>query len=209
MSANTLPPLFLNSSGYLPVHPPPPIPRPTSYTLPNGGGERLSFPTGLFECFSIQDTGFDCFFAHCCCGPCIYDSAMRYAGIEGSTFAATADIVSGALSSTRGNGAAKSAAGAAAVYSKARVRQNLVAKFYPEGMSEGFTLSLFYHCCCSRCAWAQEVNAIMVWAEETKGKQLYYGSVQSCNCAHLTDDSGRLVYKASAESAPTTGVMDR
>ena len=165
---------------------------------------RLTFPTGICGCFQIEDTGLDCFCAHCCCGPCIYDSAMRYAAIEGSGLAATATVFANNFpgSNEGGSDAAQSAANAAAAFARARVRQNLVQKFYPEGASEGFATSAFYHCCCASCAWCQEVNAVMVWSREAKGKRVYYGPAQSCGCAQLVDENNRFVYSTNPTTIP-------
>ena len=206
MAEPCLPPLYLDPTWESPRLP---LPQFTGYKLKDSKQLRLSFPTDIFGCFGIQDTGANCFCAHCCCGPCIYDSAMRFANVKGSGLAATATVFANALPSGEqgGSDAAKSAANAAAAFARARVRQTLIAKFYPEGYSEGYVLSGFYHCCCPSCAWCQEVNAVMVWSVETKGMPLYYGDWSQCKCGQLVNQSGALVY--SAEMTPSAGLMER
>lgn len=207
-----LPPLYLNPTWNTPQLP---RPRATGYKINHAikgdNDSTLTFPNPICGCLSIQDTGLNCFCAHCCCGPCIYDSAMRYAGIKGSGTAAVATVFAQNLpdSSDGGNAALKGAAQAAAAYARARVRQNLIAKFYPEGASEGFVWSVFYHACCVSCAWCQEVDAVMVWSQEVKGKQIFYGSAQDCKCAQLVDGNGRFVYQNQVTIPPTVGVMER
>lgn len=134
---------------------------------------------------------------------------MRYATIDGSELSAIATIFSQNMkgSADGGSDVLKSASSAAATFARARVRQNLIAKLYPEGLSESFVMSAFYHSCCFSCAWAQEVNAVMVWASEGRGIQLYYGDWTECKCGQLTDRRGALVY--TAEVAPQVGMMVR
>lgn len=206
-----LPPIFLDPTW---ERPPLPLPRSTGYTYTINGQKdfRGTFPTDLFGCFSIEDTGVNCCFAHCCCSYCIYTSAMKYAGVEGASAAAIGTFVAGQIPDSKEGGStfAKNIAGGVATALRANVRQNLIMKFYPEGYSEGTGWSVFVHACCFTCAWCQEVNAVMVWSRETKAKPLFYGPVQQCRCANLVDGNNRLAYaNLPPEYAPKQGIMSR
>lgn len=211
MPIDDLPPLFFDPTW---DRPPLPAPRSTGYTYTLNGqqGFQGTFPTDLFGCFSVEDTGLNCFCAHCCCSYCIYASAMKYAGVQGSTTAAISTYVAGAIPNNKdgSSGIAKTAASAAATALRANVRQNLIRKFYPEGYSEGMGWSIFVHACCFSCAWCQEVNAVMVWSQHVQGKKLYYGSASGCRCANLVDANNRLAYAdVPPEFAPKSGIMER
>ena len=204
-----LPPLFFDPTWdkkWLPNIP------ATGYAIAGTKTRRITFPTDIFGCFGIQDTGLNCCCAHAFCGPCIYSSAMKYAGIKGAVAAAGATFVAQQIPDSNGGGSdlAKGIAGAAATWLRATVRINLISKFYPEGASEGIGQAACYHTCCFSCAWCQEVNAVMVWSQETKQKPLFYGPVSACKCGELVDGNGRLVYQAKiVEYAPAEGLMER
>lgn len=208
MTLGDLPPLFLD-----PAWDRPPLPRGsfTGYKIPGSTVPRYTFPTQICGCFGIEDTGINCCCAHSCCGPCIYSSAMKYAGIDGAVAAAGATFVAGQIQTTEqgGSDTARGIANATATWLRANVRLNLIAKLYPEGRSEGRGLAIFYHACCFSCAWCQEVNAVMVWSQETKERQLFYGPATSCACGDLIDAKGNFVYADFVEYAPATGLMER
>lgn len=213
MPIDDLPPLFID-----PTWDRQRLPTPRSieytYTLPEGRGNgfQATFPTGLFGCFNIEDTGLNCFCAHCCCSYCIYSSAMKYAGVQGSTTAALSTYVANTIPNNNdgSSGVAKTVASATATVLRADARQNLIRKLYPEGYSEGTGWSLFVHACCFSCAWCQEVNAVMVWSQHVKGRKLYYGSAQACRCANLVDANNRLAYAdLPQEIAPKAVRMKR
>ena len=84
---------------------------------------------------------------------------MKLAGVKGADQAATLSIVASALRDNDGNGSPLAgAASAAAAFSAAKVRQNLVKKLFPEGRAESFGWALFAHGCCGPCAWCQVIS---------------------------------------------------
>lgn len=163
---------------------------------------RVTWRSGLFECFTPKDAGFNCLVAHCCCGPCIWNSAMKLVpGLQGEDLAAGATFLANQLNRSTSNAVVNGGSGIlfalVAAGARARVRQSLVSLLFPQGKSESFFVSLFYHCCpcIAPCAWVQEVDAVMTWSEETYDQKIYYGSVGQCACLQFVGDDRQFVYK--------------
>lgn len=213
-----LPPLFFDGRG-LYAHPARVDYKVTS-PLAGAGGQRNKFPTELLGCYTVNDAGLNCCVAHCCCGPCIWDTSMKLAGVEGSQMAAGATLFAqaaqnsanqaepGTARASRG-GAIAGAASAVATWARAGVRQNLMTRLYPERAPEAYAWSLFIHACCAPCAWVQETNAVMVWAYETKGTVIRYGSVSNCGCAQFEGPGGLIPITPLTQWAPLNNTIER
>jgi len=170
------------------------------------GGNRFTWRIRWYECCNAHDAGFRCFCSHCCCGPWVWNSAMRLVpGIVGEDRAAKATVVANALSSSNNNhsnGAVQAAAAAYAAYARADVRLQLVDILFPGGRAETRGRGVFLHLCCSPCAMVQETDAVMTWVAETQGQILIYGPCTlDCACCELYTADG---YAARSLTKPQT-----
>lgn len=176
-----------------------------------------------YQCFNSLDCGFDCCFAHCCCGPCIWNKAMNLipkikANGNADKATVTTIFAQGAQgfadkSNPNGGGAGAGAlaagANAVAAYMRGTVRQTLLWELFayeivdakgekhmmlPPG-TEGTACSQFLHCCpCTvACAQVQEIDAVMAYASEHHKQDLYYGKVTKCGCLDLIGEQGHRV----------------
>lgn len=114
--------------------------------------------TGILGCFDGEDVGLKCAVQQCCCLPCIWENALRRAGVKNSEVYFLAALCGG--DSLVDEGASYLA------------RRRLVEKY---NIKEGGFTSFFYSCCLNPCAMCQEINTVM------KDKKLKYG------CATLVD----------------------
>ena len=175
---------------------------------------RTSHPTGLFGCLRMDKCGINCCCAHCCCcQPCTWADAMKVAGIQGAGAAAFSRIVARAI--PRDSDAGKIIGGVAeadASFAGAAVRRKLSDKLFDE-QTEGYWTGIFYHCCCTPCAYCQETNAVIVWAREKYGNKndITYGSVLSCECCYMVEqfNTDRIVCSVPFEqsTAPSRSMV--
>jgi hypothetical protein len=99
-----------------------------------------------------KDAGVHCCVQVCCCGPCVYGSALQTAGFEDATLYAV-------LLCCGGRTAVDEVAGYSA-------RRRLVARY---GIREDPLTGLLLSCVCAPCARYQEVNTILVRERRTYG----------------------------------------
>lgn len=123
------------------------MPPPPSSTRRRDATPRpeAKWETSLFGCFRTKDAGCNCCVQHVCCGPCVWGSALRAAGISDSTLFATLLCCGGdtILDETAGY-----------------LARRRLAKHY--GIVEDDTTSLLIACCCAPLARVQEVDTILV-----------------------------------------------
>ena len=111
-----------------------------------------AWATTLFDCCAGKDVGAYCCLQHCCCGPCVYGSALKAAEFKDATFYAV-------LLCCGGRSVLDEVAGYAA-------RRRLVGRY---DIHEDSATSLLLSCCCAPCARFQEVNTILVREHQTYG----------------------------------------
>lgn len=169
------------------------------YTIEQGpleGQKVTQWPSTLFGCFTTTDAGWNCFWAHCCCGQVwIYANAYALVGLGNEASAvATTRLLAQGLQNTE-NDAAKalgSVAGMVGNFQAGGLRYKLFRMLYDEpGTPATYTETGVTTClaqtCCVPCAVVQEVDAIMVAVRDKTGKQLAYGPCCSRYCCEFVD----------------------
>ena len=175
------------------------------------GGTRpptyRGFRIGLCGCCGAQQTGLDCFCAHCCCSVCIWSSAYKYAGIPGTERVVQQRVIAGALQGAADAQKEQGFMGGGALLQAGSDVANIMASFgaakfrdllYERLFGRGNSNSLIAHLCCTQCATVQEVDAVQELAAGFD-VDLTYGKCSECDCYSL---HGRLSSGAPITMAP-------
>ena len=137
------------------------------------GTERRAFRTDLLGCCAAPS----CSCACCCswwlcgafCGQCVWQDAMRLIGIDGA-LPAGLRVAAAVVDDQSRLGRA---ANAAASWLQGQKRAQLTRRLF--GYDADECGSFCAHFCCSPCAAAQEVDAVIAYAHENRGIRLSYG----------------------------------
>ena len=155
----------------------------------NAAKQRTGWPTGLFECMSMEDVGINCCCAHGCCSPCTYASALGALGIQEAQFAAYSSIIAGLMpKNDRVGDALGTIAALGAGFTGGAARTKLYDLLYGQtGHGPGAWNNACLHIFCAPCAYCQESNAVIVYAREHLGTPMTYGAVTNCKCCYVVD----------------------
>ena len=180
-----------------------------------------SWRNGLFCCFGAQDSGLNCFCAHCCCSVCVWSSAYKYAGIPGTDKVVQQRVIAGVLQGAADAQKEANLLGSAALLQAGSDVTNVIASFSAAAFRDllherlfgtADTNSVIAHLCCTCCATIQEVDAIQELASGYN-VDLRYGECTQCDCCNLYGarvgkgdeitpaplDNGRKFFKLNAQ----------
>ena len=216
-----LPPLFFKGE-YAHSHPHSidyAVEKQTLFGLPVGQ-KRTNWRLGITDCFSAQDSGINCFCAHCCCGIWTWENAINLVPyVEGEENVLKQTVQQYAMRAARDGAAQQGQSNAFAdvfitgqqvntTFSRAGVRGQLFSVLFDDWKIEGGKRVVtaysnyqendgrrfFYVACCAPCAMVQEVDAVQTWSLEKYGQPLKYGPVTwDCKCCSLYTPYGEPV----------------
>ena len=107
-------------------------------------GRNDRWSVGLFDCFQSPNRSGTCCFAHCCCQPCVWSSALNEAGVENAS-------VLGVFVCCGGRGVSDEFAGYLG-------RRALVKRY---GIQEDDLTTVLVSCFLGPCGRVQEVDTIV------------------------------------------------